>query len=143
MFQSRIDISEDLDGQPVVLACFDLGETQTAASAHAVAATIGERFRTSQMSADEVLEFRELTALADDLAERAARPGIQTLVMMPARLSAYRQALASFVEARDYADWLRDGDREPLAQARALLMPLEELSEAAMRAALEPVARPY
>ena len=77
MWRSRIDISQGLDGEPVVLACFDLGGEEIAASAHAVAATATERFRTASMSVDEVLEFRELTALADELADLARRPGCE------------------------------------------------------------------
>src|SRR3954469_17561957 len=58
MLNARIDISQGLDGEPVVLACFDLGEQQIAASAYAVAATAGERFRSAAMSVDDVLAFR-------------------------------------------------------------------------------------
>ena len=104
MWRSRIDISQGLDGEPVVLACFDLGGEEIAASAHAVAATATERFRTASMSVDEVLEFRELTALADELADLARRPGMRTVVLRPARLSAYRTAVARFVDTRDDAE---------------------------------------
>ena len=76
---------------------------------------IAERFRNEDLSADDVVEFRELTALADELRELAGGAG--TIVMRPARLSAYLHALAMFVESRDEADWIRDEDREPLAVA--------------------------
>lgn len=142
MLHARIDVSQDLDGEPVVFACFDLGEAEIAACAHAVAATVSERFRTSSMSADDVLELRELTSLADELAEQANGAGIQTLVMRPARLSIYREALARFVESRDRSDWIRDQDRDALLALRGLLSPLEELCAEAMRAALEPSPRP-
>ena len=125
MWRSRIDISQGLDGEPVVLACFDLGGEEIAASAHAVAATATERFRTASMSVDEVLEFRELTALADELADLARRPGMRTVVLRPARLSAYRTAVARFVDTRDDAEWVREEDREPLARLRGLLVSLE------------------
>ncbi len=141
MYQTRIDSSQDVDGEPVVFACFDLGEAEIAASAHAVLATVSERFRASRMSADDVLEFRELTALADELAEHARHAGIRTLAMRPARLSAYRDALARFVALRDDADWIRAEDRDALACLRGLLDPLEELCGEAMRAALTPPAR--
>ena len=137
----RIDISEDLDGRAVVHACFDLDAAVIAASAHAIAATVAERFRSVTMSADDVLEFRELTALADELGE-GGQEGVRTMVLRPARLSAYRDALARFVETRDEADWTREEDREPLAIVRSLLFPLEQLSAEAMRAALSPAERP-
>ena len=83
MLHARIDISEGLDGEPVVLACFDLGDAEIAASAHAVAVTSGERFRTASLSVDDVLELRELTALVEELRDLALRPGISTVVRAP------------------------------------------------------------
>src|SRR5919106_1037162 len=67
MQHAHIDISRDLEGDPVVFACFDLRQAEVAAAAHALRAVGTERFRTSSMSADEVLQLRELTALADEL----------------------------------------------------------------------------
>jgi hypothetical protein len=65
-----------------------------------------------------------------------------TLVLRPARLSAYRDAVARFVETRDEAEWIREEDREPLARLLGLLVTLEELRAEAMRAALSPAPRP-
>jgi hypothetical protein len=141
MQRPRIDISQDLDGDAVVHACFDLSEQEVSASAHAIRARAAERFRTSEMSADDVLELRELTALADQLGELPA--GARTMVLRPSRLSAYRDGVAEFVESRDEADWLREEDREPLALVRGLLFPLGELCAEAMRAALSPSQRTY
>jgi hypothetical protein len=140
MLHARIDITQGLDGEPVVLALFDLGDEEIAASAHAVRAISGERFRTASMSVDDVLELRELTALTDELADLASRPGMSTVVLRPARLSAYRNALTAFVEGRDDAEWIREEDREPLARVRELLWPLGDLAADAMRAALNPGA---
>jgi hypothetical protein len=142
MLRSRIDISQDVDGEPVVLACFDLGEEELAACAHAVVATAAERFRTASMSADDVLELRELTLLADELAALAHPPGMRTVVLRPARLSPCRDAVARFVETRDDAEWIREQDREPLARLRGLLVSLEELCAEALRAALSPRTTP-
>ena len=136
MEHARIDISPNLDGEPVVHACFDLREDETAASAHAIAAVAAERYRLSDMSADDVLELRELTALADELGEQPA--AMRTVVLRPARLSAYRDAVARFIESRDEADWIREEDREPLARLRPLLPSLEQLQAEALRAALSP-----
>jgi hypothetical protein len=163
MQQAHIDISRGLDGEHLVLACFGLREDEVAAAAKAVAATAAERYRTPRISADDVLALRELTALTDELEHRAAsarpdqpvepgepkpdidpgtgvEPGkaIRTLVFQPARLSALRDAIASFVESRDEAEWIRAEDRETLALLRSLLFPLEQLCADAMRAALSP-----
>ena len=77
---------------PSCYACFDLAPEQIAAAAHAVAATAAERFRITEMSADDVVELRELTALADELGE--LRSGASTLVLRPARLSTLLDAVA-------------------------------------------------
>lgn len=140
MVNVHIDITQGLDGEPLVLACFDLGEEEIGASAHAVAATSGERYRNASLSADDVLELRELTALRDELAESALQPGMRTIVLRPARLNAFRGAVACFVESRDAAEWIREEDRKPLALVRGLLHGLEDLCADAMRAALVPPA---
>jgi len=136
MVNAHVDLSQGLDGESVVLACFDLGEEELAASSHAVAAASSERFRTAELSTDDVLEMRELTALADELADLALRPGMRTVVLRPARLTVYRDAVARFIETRDEADWIREGDREPLSIVRGLLASLEALCGDAVRAAL-------
>jgi hypothetical protein len=162
----HIDISRGLDDERVVLACFDLREDELAAAARAVAATAADRYRTARISADDVLELRELTALKDEL-EHGARdldqgqgiepgqgleqgpdsapahdiePGhaLRTLVMQPARLSVLRDAVAAFVDSRDDADWIGHEDRGPLALLRGMILPLEQLCADAMRAALSP-----
>ncbi|MBA3407354.1 MAG: hypothetical protein H0U06_04725 [Solirubrobacterales bacterium] len=141
MIHAHIDISQGLDGEPLVLACFDLGEEQLAASAHAVAAATAN-YRNAELSVDDVIELRELTALGDELGDLALRPGMRTVVLRPARLTAYRDAVALFIETRDTAEWVREEDREPLARVRALLYPLEELCGDALRAALTGQAAP-
>lgn len=132
----RVDISQDLDGNPVVYACFDLAPEQIAAVAHAVATTAGERFRTTEMSADDVLQFRELTTLADELGELTA--GASTVVLRPARLNTLLDAVSAFVESREHAEWIREEDHQPLALVREMLFPLEQLSAEATRTALSP-----
>jgi hypothetical protein len=67
MQNAHIDISRGLDGERVALACFDLREDEVAAAARAVASIASERYRTPRISADDVLELRELTALKDEL----------------------------------------------------------------------------
>lgn len=135
MVNAHVDIAQGLDGERVVLAVFDLDEATLAAGAHAVRAS-AERFRTAELSVDQVLELRELTALSDELADLALQPGMRTVVLRPARLGALRDAIARFVEQRDEADWLREEDREPLARVRVLLPALEDLAADAVRAAL-------
>jgi hypothetical protein len=136
MVNARIDTTKDLDGHTVVLACFDLAESEAAASAHVVSAVRADRYRNAELSADDVVEMRELTALADELGALAAHGAAGTLVVAPARLTALRHALEAFVVGRDEAEWIREEDREPLAVGRALLWPMADLCEDALRAAL-------
>jgi hypothetical protein len=144
MINARVDTSTGLDGESVVLACFDLDGPDVAAVAHAVKAVSADRYRVPGLSTDDVLELRELTALADELTSLTAlEEGFRTLVMRPARLTACRDALAAYVDLRDEAEWIRDEDREPLARVRPLLPALEDLCADALRAALaarEPTA---
>jgi hypothetical protein len=136
MERARLDISQDLDGHAVVYACFDLAPEQIAAAAHAVAATAAERYRISEVSADDVLELRELTTLADELGE--LRGGASTVVLRPARLTTLLDAVSRFIESREQAEWVREEDHQPLALLREMLFPLEQLSAEATRAALSP-----
>jgi hypothetical protein len=140
MYNARIDTTQGLDGEAVVLACFDLSDDEITASAHSVKATAGERFRNHEMSTDDVLELRELTALTDELEDLLQYAGMKTVVMRPSRLNAWRDALTFFVEARDEAGWMRDEDRKPISVVRELLWPLGDLCADAMRAALTPPA---
>jgi hypothetical protein len=105
-----------------------------------VRVTAAERFRAVELSVDDVLELRELTALTDELVDLQREPGMRSIVMRPARLNAWRDALTHFVESRDDAEWAREDDRVALPTARALLWPLGDLCAEAMRAALSPRA---
>src|SRR4051794_32333442 len=100
MLSARIETTKDLDGHAVVLAVFDLTDVEAGAAAHVVGAVRGERYRLAAMSADDVLEMRELTALADELGVFAGRGAAGTLVLRPARLTALRHALEAFVTSR-------------------------------------------
>jgi len=141
MQHARIDITEGLDGDPVVLACFDLAEDEIAASAHAVKTIAGERFQNTEMSTiDDVLELRELTALADELDDHVRGKGARTVVMRPSRLSVWRDVFSQFVASRDEAEWSRFEDTQALPIVRSLVEPLEELCAEALRAALMPPA---
>jgi hypothetical protein len=138
MNHARIDVTQGLDGEAVVLACFDLGAEEIRASAYAVNAVATERYRNHELSTDDVLALRELTALIDELGDHVQTEGIRTLVMRPSRLNAWRDALTHFVESRDEAEWTREEDRTALPLVRELLWPLGDLCADAMRAALSP-----
>lgn len=139
MHNARIDSTHDLEGHTVVSACFDLTAEEVAAAVHALHSVGADRYRLGDLSADDVLRLRELTAIADELTERGA--GARTVVLSPARLTALREAVEHFVETRTYAEWLRDEDRESLEPLRGMARDLEILCEEALRAALTPDGR--
>ncbi len=78
----------------MVFACFDLGDEEVEAAAHAIRTTSAERYRTADLSADDVLHLRELTAIVDELVEQGA--GMRTVVLSPARLTAFRKAIGRY-----------------------------------------------
>jgi hypothetical protein len=120
-----------------VLACFDLSEAEVAAVAHAVNVSRTEQFRNEELSADEVLAMRELTALADQLTALAGHRSACTVAMSPARIVALRDTLAAFVDHRDEAGFTREEDRDAYAVALALAAPLGDLAADTLRAALD------
>src|SRR5436309_12704719 len=114
MFDARVEVAKDLDGSTVILACFGLPPEVAAAAAHAVGRVRAERFQSAELGVDDVLEMRELTALADELAEAGRAPAMLLQVLRPARLTAFRHALAQYVDQADEAEWLREEDRAAL-----------------------------
>ena len=143
MLHARIDISEGLDGEPVVLACFDLGDAEIAASAHAVAVTSGERFRTASLSVDDVLELRELTALVEELRDLALRPGISTVVLAPrAAVGLPRRRRALRGDARRGRVAARGGPRAARARPRPARPARGALRRSSPRRALPAGAAP-
>jgi hypothetical protein len=137
MVNARIDIGTAPDGSTLVQAIFDLSEAEVSCAAQAVNAARTERFRDQEMSADDVLAMRELTALADELTSLAAHGSACTLILSPARLVALLDALDAFVAYRDEIGFTREEDRAAYACAVSLAGPLADLSADALRAALD------
>lgn len=137
----QIDVAQDADGMPVVSVVVDLSAEQIKASAHAVRVARDVRYRTPELSTDEVLAMRELTSLADELAERQGHEGHARMVFSVARLAALREGLDAFCEARG-EDIVREGDADALPAARALTFELADVQAEAVRIALAGVPCP-
>src|SRR4051812_13478209 len=135
MHNARIETVTAPDGSRSVVAMFDLTDTEIAACAHAVGAARTEQFRHEALSADDVLAMREVTSLADSLRALAGYGGAGTLQLTPARPMALRNALEAFIAGREDAGFTREEDREAMACARELAMPLADLAAEALRAA--------
>ena len=137
MVNAHVETVTAPDGSPVIRAIFDLTEAEVSCAARAVNAARTEQFQNQELSADDVVAMRELTALADELTALAGHRSACTLVLSPARLVALRDALDAFVAHRDDIGFMRDEDREAYACALSLAGPLADLSADALRAALE------
>jgi hypothetical protein len=137
MVNAHVDTTSAADGTKTVVARFDLAEDEIAAVARAVDVSRTEQFRHEELSTDDVVAMRELTALADQLTALAGYGGAVTVELSPARLVALRDSLHAFVEQRDEAGFTREEDREAYAVATALAGPLADLSADTLRAALD------
>jgi len=137
MHNAHVDTRSGPDGTKLVVARFDLPQEEIAAVARAVDVSRTEQFRNEELSTDDVVAMRELTALADQLTALAGYGSAVSVELSPARLVALRDTLHVFVEMRDEAGFTRDEDRDAYAIALALAGPLADLSADALRAALE------
>src|ERR671911_897756 len=137
MDNARADTRTAPDGTTQVVARFDLAEPEAAAVARAVGVSRTEQFRHEELSTDDVVAMRELTALADQMTALAGYGSAVSVELSPARLVALRDALHAFVEQRDEAGFTREEDRDAYAAALALAAPLADLSADALRAALD------
>jgi hypothetical protein len=93
MDNARIDIIRIAGGEAVQMR-FDLPDADLTAIARSLATVAGERYRSTALDADDVLELRDLTALRESPEERA-RDGYAggTLVVSVRRLGLLVQAL--------------------------------------------------
>ena len=137
MVNASIQTTTALDGTPEVRARFDLSEAEVKAAAHAVSTSRTDQFRHEELSVDDVVAMRELTALADELTALAGHNSACTVDVTPARLVALRDTLYAFVADRDEQGFMRDDDHEAYAVAQQLAGPLADLSADALRAALD------
>ena len=137
MQHARVDTTTAPDGTIQVVARFDLAEPEVAAVARATAVSRTEQFRHEELSTDDVVAMRELTALDDHLTALAGYGAAVTVELSPARVVALRDTLHVFVEHRDEAGFTREEDRDAYAVSLALAAPLADLSADALRAALD------
>ena len=137
MVNASIQTTTALDGTQEVRARFDLSEVEVKGAAHAVSVSRTEQFRHEDLSVDDVVAMRDLTALADELTALAGHNSACTVDLSPARLVALRDTLYVFVADRDEQGFMRDDDRDAYSIAQQLAGPLADLSADALRAALD------
>jgi hypothetical protein len=139
MLNHVVDIRRGLDGASVVEVTVDLGATQLAAAAHAVRATVDDRYRVPALeSADDILAMRELTALAERLVELAAPGAVNRLTLTVAGMGRLRGALEDFAASRSSEDaLLREGDTEALPGVYSMVDGVADAHADGLRAALD------
>lgn len=124
-----------IPGSPASVA-FDLSTEQFAACAHVLRAGRDVRFRLAEMSADDTLNLRELTAAIDAFDAQSASGAHDTVQLTAARLLLVAEATRDFVIDRGEADATTEDDRRHLPVAAGLVDPLADLAARALAAAL-------
>src|SRR4051812_14018890 len=113
-------MSSIIPGDPVQVAC-DLTSAQIAACAHALRADRGARFRNAEMSVDDTLALRDLTALVDRFEIMASHGAHDTVMLTAAHLVQLRDAVRDFVVACGESDAVTEESRAHLPVAAALI----------------------
>lgn len=133
MLPHHIEVGTDPEGHRSVAVIFDLGPEQAGAAAHAVRVIRDVRYRTAEMSADDVLAMRDMTALADELGELQTLDGRSHVRATVARLGVLRGALDEFARGEHLE---REGDAEARPVVFSLVDAVVDLHADAVHAAL-------
>jgi hypothetical protein len=143
MTNERFENVHSADGVTVHVR-FDLTDEQLQAVSNAVNAVKAERFMGAELSAEDVLEMRELVAVADGAAERAA-DGFHggTLVMTVARLGMTLATLIQRLARMDELDYISRQDELDRPELEAIIDDLSDLHVRALVTALETEAAPH
>jgi hypothetical protein len=128
-------VSSIIPGNPVHVAC-DLTAPQIAACGHALRLEREGRFRNAEMSTDDTLALRELTAIVDLFEILAGHGAHDTVTLTAARLMQLSDAVRTFVVVQSDADAVTGESREHLPVAAGLVDPLADLAQDALQAAL-------
>lgn len=125
-----------LPGNPASVA-IELTAAQIAACAHALGEARTVRFRLAEMSTDDVVALREVTAAIDALESEVAHGEAASVVLTAARLLLVADAVRDFVVALGEAELVTEAARLHGRTAAGLVDPLSELAARALTSALE------
>jgi hypothetical protein len=128
-------VSSIIPGNPVYVAC-DLTAPQIAACGHALRFEREGRFRNAEMSTDDTLALRELTAIIDLFEILASHGAHDTVTLTAARLTQLSDAVRTFVVTQSDADAVSSDSRLHLPAAAGLVDALSDLAHEALQAAL-------
>jgi hypothetical protein len=136
MVNAELHTLLDADGLPVSNVSFDLSDAQLDAATHAVGEVRHHRHRGQEMTTDDVLALRELTALGDELERLREQHGHATLVLPLARLVTLHDAIVQWLANADERGWMRGTEQETYALLDALQHPMADLRAEAVHATL-------
>lgn len=125
-----------LPGDPASVA-IELSPPQIAASAHALNASRDVRFRLAEMTVDDVVALRELTAAVDALEAEVGHGEAATVVLTAARLLLLATAVRELVERNADAEMVTEADGLHGRVAVTLIDPLADLAARVLASALE------
>ncbi len=134
LLPNHIETYPDRDGLPSVAVTFDLTPVQVDATLHALRIVREARYGLTQITTDDALALRELTALVDVLADLSGRAGVGRIQTAVARLGVLRDGLAQFVAAEHLE---REGDALARPVTFDVLDAIDEIHARAVRAALD------
>ena len=129
----HVGLRTDSDGHPAVEVVFDMTAAQAGAAAHAVRVVRDERYRTGELSTDDVLSMREMTSLADELGALHAVDASDRIHASVARVGMLRSALDEFA-AGEHLE--REGDADARPVVFSLVDAIADLHAEAIHAAL-------
>lgn len=121
-------------GNPVRVAC-DLTSVQISAVVHALGVHRDGRYRLAEMSVDDTLALRELTALIDHFLVLAGHGAHDTVQLTAAHLVQLSDVMRGFVVSQSEAEVVHPESRSHVAAAASLVDPLADLAREALQAA--------
>lgn len=124
-----------LPGNPASVAV-DLSPVQITACAHAMNASRDARFRLAEMTTDDVVALRDLTAAIDALEAEVAHGEAATVVLIAARLLLLATAVRELVERNAELELITEADLRHGRVAAELIDPLADLAAEALASAL-------
>lgn len=139
LLPNHIELYPDRDGLPSVAVTLDVTPAQVEALLHALRTVREARYARNQISTDDAIALRELTALVDVLADLSGGQGVGRVQMTVARLGVLCGGLAEFVSGEHLE---REGDAANRPVVFEVLDAIEEIHVRAVRAALDGALTP-
>lgn len=140
LLPNHIEIFPDRDGLPSVAVTVDLTPAHVEAALHGLRTMREARYALTQISTDDALALRDLTALVDVLADLSGAMGVGRVQLTVARLGVLRDTLAQFASGEHLE---REGDALQRPIILEVLDAVEDIHCRAVRAALEGTVSPH